>query len=259
MAATPKTQTANVEVTVQTRTLPHVEHADLPTALAAFQAEVPTIRKGNEAKVASQKGSFTYAYADLSDVTEKVMPLLGRHGLSFAVTPTQTKRGFVLKYALRHESGGALRGTYPLPPATTAPQQLGSAITYARRYVLCAVTGVAPGGDDDDAHVTAYAQQGADWKPADRPAPKGEAESRDREFRERADAASTRAEVEVIWQEAKQAMQRGLVSLPTLDAIAAIGKTRAAAEQPTADQPEPAGQEAPADPAEAADAEAVQP
>jgi hypothetical protein len=36
------------------------------------------------------------------------------------------------------------------PPTRGTPQQIGSALTYARRYILCAVTGVAPGGEDDD-------------------------------------------------------------------------------------------------------------
>ena len=250
MAAQPKTQTVKTAVTPT-----HVEHPTLAEALAAFQAEVPTIRKDNEARVASQKGSYTYAYADLSDVTEKVMPLLGKHGLSFTAAPTQTKHGFVLKYALRHTSGNDLRGTYPLPPANTSPQALGSAITYARRYALCAVTGVAPGGDDDDAH---QAQPAPQQQPQQRAAaPRRAAEkpaARDKEFSDRAAAAASRAEVEVVWQEAKQAAQRGEVALATLDAIAAVGKTRAAAEQPE----QSTEQQAPAEPVEATDAEAVQ-
>jgi hypothetical protein len=55
---------------------------------------------------------------------------------------------FVLAYRLGHVDGGEICGFYPL--GTGTPQQLGSAITYARRYCLCAVTGVAPGGEDDD-------------------------------------------------------------------------------------------------------------
>jgi len=127
------------------------KHATLAAALAAFQEQLPQIRKGNTAQVKSDKGNFAYDYADLADVSAAVMPLLGSHGLSFSARPTVGDHGFVLFYKLAHESGEWEEGIYPLPSANTPPQQLGSAITYARRYALCAVTGVAPGGDDDDA------------------------------------------------------------------------------------------------------------
>jgi hypothetical protein len=127
------------------------KHNGLAAALVAFQAEMPTVRKENTAKVTSQKGSYSYDYADLTDLTEAAMPILAKHGLSFASSPTMTENGFVLAYRLRHESGEEDAGEYPLPdPVHTPAQTIGSAITYARRYAMCAVTGLAPGGDDDD-------------------------------------------------------------------------------------------------------------
>lgn len=134
----------------------------LAEALAAFQAEIPSVVKGKT----GDAGSYKYQYADLSDVTEKVLPLLGKHGLSFSAKPTHNERGaFVLAYTLRHVGGESDSGEYPLPNGNA--QQIGSAITYARRYVLCAVTGVAPGGDDDDGHgardVQVEARQQPQW------------------------------------------------------------------------------------------------
>lgn len=130
------------------------EHPRLAAALAAFQAELPTIAKANTASVKSERTGkeFSYKYADLADISPVVLSLLGKHGLAFTAKPTLNPAGeFVLAYRLLHTSGDSEDGEYPLPAATTPPQQLGSAITYARRYALCAVTGVAPGGDDDDA------------------------------------------------------------------------------------------------------------
>lgn len=129
------------------------KHESLVAALAAFQMEVPSIKKGNLAEVEAKSGAkFKYSYADLADINEVVLPLLGKHGLSWSSQPTILgENDFVLHYSLAHTSGEAIEGIYPLPPATTPPQQLGSAITYARRYALCAVIGIAPGGDDDDA------------------------------------------------------------------------------------------------------------
>lgn len=127
----------------------------LAAALAAFQRDLPRIGKSNTANT----GTYSYKYADLSDVTDAVLPTLGKHGMSFSSKPTLDEQGrFVLAYVLRHESGESDSGAYPLP-STGSPQQIGSAITYARRYALLAVTGVAPGGEDDD---------GASAPPADR-------------------------------------------------------------------------------------------
>jgi hypothetical protein len=117
-------------------------------ALAAFQHELPSVRKGQTANT----GTYSYSYADLTDITEVAAPLLAKNGLSWTAAPTITEHGFVLRYALLHDGGHSVGGEFPLPdPAKSNPQQIGSWLTYARRYALCAVTGIAPGGDDDDA------------------------------------------------------------------------------------------------------------
>ena len=122
------------------------ETPSLAAALAAFQAELPRIGKGNTADA----GTYKYKYADLADVSSTVLPLLGKHGLSFSAKPMLDEAGkFVLEYTLRHSSGEQDGGRYPLP--TGKPQDVGSAITYARRYALSAITGVAPDTDDDGA------------------------------------------------------------------------------------------------------------
>lgn len=124
------------------------KHPGLAAALAALQAELPTLGKGNTATVRGDKGSYTYRYADLADVSKAIMPLLAKQGLSFSAKPTLDEHGrFGLVYTLRHTSGESDSGVYPLPSGK--PQEMGSAITYARRYALCAVTGIAPDQDDD--------------------------------------------------------------------------------------------------------------
>jgi hypothetical protein len=127
-------------------------------ALAEFQKAVPTIGKDQTANA----GQYTYSYADLTTIAAKALPLLAEHGLSFTALPTMSEHGFVLRYALRHKAGHCEEGLYPLPdPVKANAQQIGSAITYGRRYSLCAVTGIAPGGEDDDgaAAKPAHAQQ----------------------------------------------------------------------------------------------------
>jgi hypothetical protein len=124
---------------------------ELATALAKVQAELPAIAKGETADA----GTYSYAYADLTAITKPLMPLLGEHGLAFIAKPTLWTNPadpvdvrFVLAYSLLHVSGEREDGVYPLPNGN--PQTIGSAISYGRRYCLCAVTGVAPGGSDDD-------------------------------------------------------------------------------------------------------------
>lgn len=134
------------------------ETASLAAALAAVQAELPTIHKGETAIVPTKNGRYSYSYADLASITRVILPVLGRHGLAWTTMPTVQDGRFVLAYRLMHTSGETLEGMYPLPDGR-GPQETGSAITYARRYALCSVTGVAPDDDDDDAAAAQAAHQ----------------------------------------------------------------------------------------------------
>lgn len=133
-------------------------HASLDAALAAFQAELPKIRKDETAKVTGEnartgaKVSYTYGYAGLDAVVEAVLPALGRHGLSITSKTTFDQTGnFMLEVKLSHETGGGEVAYWPLPdPRRVGPQDLGSAMTYGRRYLTMALTGTFPGGEDDD-------------------------------------------------------------------------------------------------------------
>lgn len=128
-------------------------HESLAAALAAFQADLPRVGKDSSANT----GSYSYKYADLGALAPAVLPALGRQGLSFSCKPTLLDGQFVLVYTLRHESGEQDQGVYPLPSSGN-PQAIGSAITYGKRYCLCAVTGVAPDEDDDGAAASTVQQ-----------------------------------------------------------------------------------------------------
>ena len=120
----------------------------LAAALAKFQAEMPVVPKSHTAKVKTKTGSdYSYTYADLADVTEAAMPLLAKHALAYAAEPDVTERGLVLRGVLMHESGEERTGTLPLSGNT--PQELGSSITYMRRYLLGCLTGIVTDDDDD--------------------------------------------------------------------------------------------------------------
>lgn len=135
--------------------------SEMPTslagALALLQTRLPDIRKGQTAKVKTKAGdTYSYTYAGLAAVAKDLMPLLGAVGLSFTARPTLQGGRFVLAYSLLHVDGDSMHGEYPLPsPMESSPQAVGSAVTYARRYVLCAITGVVA-DDDDDGQAAAH-------------------------------------------------------------------------------------------------------
>jgi hypothetical protein len=121
------------------------------TALAIVQSAMPRVGKDRSASIRSDKGSYTYKYSDLASILDAVSPVAAAQGFSFMATPTLSAGGaFVLRYCLLHKGGHREGGEYPLPdPSRSTPQQVGSHITYARRYVYCAMLGVAADEDDD--------------------------------------------------------------------------------------------------------------
>jgi hypothetical protein len=80
----------------------------------------------------------------------------------------------VLHYELRHVSDDSVSGDYPLTGGS--PQEIGSAITYARRYCLCSVTGVAPESDDDDAAAASH-KRADEWEQAAKPPTPGQVQN----------------------------------------------------------------------------------
>lgn len=127
---------------------------NLTAALVALQAKLPHIGKDSAAVVPTKAGGvYGYKYADLATVSKQLLPAIAAVGLAFTAFPTLDEAGrFVLRYTLAHELEGEITGAYPLPTGGS-PQQQGGAITYARRYCLCAVTGAAADDDDDDAQA----------------------------------------------------------------------------------------------------------
>jgi hypothetical protein len=141
------------------------DHPNLATALAAFQAEMPVVSK-------TKRNNFG-TYADLAGVTEAAMPLLSKHGLSFTSKPKVTPQGVVLRGVLRHTSGEKDVGT--LPVHGNQPQQIGSSLTYMRRYLLGCLTGIVTEDDDDGAAAQKTRARKAADAPQDAPQDAAEA------------------------------------------------------------------------------------
>lgn len=120
-------------------------------AFVAAQSEMPEITKDKSATIPTNKGgSFTYSYADLPTIIEKVRPILTKHELAFAqsVETTETK-DLAITTRIYHSAGGVQSFGPLLMPGGGDARSAGSAITYGRRYALCAALGIAADEDDD--------------------------------------------------------------------------------------------------------------
>lgn len=121
-----------------------VEHKNLAEALAAFQAECPTLPKD------ATNPHFRSKFTPLDTIVERVSPLLTKHGLSWSAFPCFGPDGSpALRYALRHTSGDVESDVMPLLVTKNDPQGMGSALTYARRYALSSVLNLVSDDDDD--------------------------------------------------------------------------------------------------------------
>lgn len=119
----------------------------LATALSAAQGEMTHAGKGKE------NPHFRSKYADLSSVIDALKPALVKHGLAYVQTTRESDGHVTLVTTLAHKSGEWIRGFYPVRPVKSDPQGLGSAMSYARRYALAAITGVAAVDEDDDGNA----------------------------------------------------------------------------------------------------------
>lgn len=121
------------------------ELSELYAALAKAQAEIKT------AEASRANEFFGSNYADLADCWDACREPLSKNGLCVIQLPMPTTDGKVrLKTILAHESGQSIETECSMIPKDQTPQAIGSALTYLRRYMLCAIVGIAQGGADDD-------------------------------------------------------------------------------------------------------------
>jgi len=124
--------------------------------LAAALAKAQAVMTG--AKKDSDNPFFKSHYADLASVRDACMPALNAHGLSVLQFPRLVSAGdhewlIEVETVLAHASGQFIADTLAVPVTKADAQGVGSAITYARRYALGAVAGVAAEDDDGESAV----------------------------------------------------------------------------------------------------------
>src|SRR5262245_56399066 len=131
--------------------------AALAAALAKAQAELVNPEKSLTATIRTGRpgeGERSFRYAPLSSGLDIVRKTLGQHEIATLQTTAidQTSGMVNLTTTLAHASGEWIASDWPVYPIaeTANPQRMGAALTYARRYALFTLVGIA-GEDDLDA------------------------------------------------------------------------------------------------------------
>src|SRR5438105_13833187 len=129
----------------------------IAAALAKAQAELANPEKSLTATISiagPRGGERTFRYAPLSSGLDIVRKSLGRHEIAaMQTTAIDNEAGLVrLTTVLAHSSGEWICSDWPVCPVseTASPHRMGAALTYARRYALFTLVGIA-GEDDLDA------------------------------------------------------------------------------------------------------------
>lgn len=125
-------------------------HKSIAMALASAQAKM------GKALKSANNPHFKSKYADLASVVDACMPALNEAGIAVIQPTTDDEGGRYVETVLIHgESGETLSCRVPLIVAKNDMQGYGSAVTYARRYGLMSMSGIAP--EDDDGNAAAKA------------------------------------------------------------------------------------------------------
>jgi hypothetical protein len=119
--------------------------AALAAALSKAQADITGALKD------SANPFFKSKYADLASCWDACRSQLAANNLAVIQTTEIGETGAVLVTTLAHSSGEWMRGYLPILSKDAGPQGQGSGITYARRYALAAIVGLAQIDDDAEA------------------------------------------------------------------------------------------------------------
>lgn len=141
-----------------------MENSNLAQKFMRVLNEVPNFSTDETATA----GKRTYKYLNLATLLKNIKPIFEKHGIAFSQKVTFNSAGDgrqtlgTVETIIFDENEQQTVCSYPFF-VTGDPQQVGSAITYARRYSLTTVLGIFPDKDDDGG----YAKQQYDT--ADRP------------------------------------------------------------------------------------------
>jgi hypothetical protein len=124
------------------------ESEKIADAFITAQSMFAPFKADSVADIKSDKASFKYKYADLGSIIDATRPYLNANGIALLQGVSNDQGTVTVETMLLHRSGQWMRSRLSLRAQQTTPQAIGSASTYARRYGLQAILGLA--ADDDD-------------------------------------------------------------------------------------------------------------
>lgn len=123
---------------------------------AAMQPELPAINRNAQIV---HKGQVISEYAEWSDISKAITPVLSAHGFSLSFKPADVEGKVGVTAILRHRDGHKDEATLPLPTDTSgaknAVQAVGSTLTYGKRYAAILLLNIRVDGEDDDGESAA--------------------------------------------------------------------------------------------------------
>lgn len=121
-------------------------------AMTRFQASCHNVLKRRTADAA---GKFSYKYASFDDIMKEIGPHLAECGLAVTFQIAETQKPNILKITCHIRHGIHVEATdsfVPIPAMTVNDtQKFGAAVSYGKRYVLCAALNIVTTDVDDDA------------------------------------------------------------------------------------------------------------
>ena len=171
IAADPSTSDERLALLIALRTEMEKEHSDLSwaTALNACQKQMTTISKDSDNPQTRSK------YASYEQLDKALRPIYTEAGFSvtFTTCPDECLAEMVrVKMSLMHIAGGQVEYLVEMPcdgkgakgnQVMTRTHATGSALTYARRYLLCLAFNISTGDDDGNSAGGKVVNGKRDW------------------------------------------------------------------------------------------------
>lgn len=182
-------------------------------ALASFQAMCPVIKKNKTAQIKSEKGSYSYKYAELGNIEVQIKSAMEQCGLTkrweYGEEGGQQKVSCLITHIDGHTETTEMKADKDNSGGKNAIQQKGSANTYMERYTLLGGLGIVAAEDNDG--------RGAKTTPEPQPEPTEEEVLA--QWQQSVDGVSTRAALKSLYLSNRKAVDGN-------DKIKAIFKTR---------------------------------
>ena len=138
-------------------------------AIVKAQAEMPKLLADSDNPYYKSK------YIALADLIKEVRPVLAKYGLAVIQGVSgDGEKAVIITTRIIHESGEWIEEAFTMPVVAkgskeATPQDYGAAVTYARRYSLAGILGVASEEDDDANSISHPIERAAPPKPMQAP------------------------------------------------------------------------------------------